>query len=52
MMIMTLQPKLMRPFTLPRGLLVPGWSTAAMTLPVAALLAIWPTREPWRNKAR
>jgi NRAMP (natural resistance-associated macrophage protein)-like metal ion transporter len=42
MMIMTMQPKIMGDFTLPRPLWVMGWiSTAAMTLTVAAMFATW-----------
>ena len=42
MMIMTMQPKVMGDFTLPRPLWVLGWlSTAAMTLTVAAMFATW-----------
>jgi NRAMP (natural resistance-associated macrophage protein)-like metal ion transporter len=42
MMIMTMQPKVMGDFTLPRPLWVMGWlSTAAMTVTVAAMFATW-----------
>lgn len=42
MMIMTVQPKVMGPFVLPRPLWLMGWlSTAAMTLTVAAMFATW-----------
>jgi NRAMP (natural resistance-associated macrophage protein)-like metal ion transporter len=42
MMIMTMQPKVMGDFTLPRPLWLLGWlSTAAMTLTVAAMFATW-----------
>jgi len=41
-MIMTMQPKIMGDFTLPRPLWVMGWiSTAAMTLTVIAMFATW-----------
>jgi len=42
MMIMTMQPKVMGDFTLPRPLWVLGWlSTAAMFVTVAAMFATW-----------
>jgi NRAMP (natural resistance-associated macrophage protein)-like metal ion transporter len=42
MMIMTMQPKVMGDFTLPRPLWLLGWlSTAVMTLTVAAMFATW-----------
>ncbi|HWD57195.1 MAG TPA: Nramp family divalent metal transporter [Stellaceae bacterium] len=42
MMVMTMQPKVMGDFTLPRPLWVLGWiSTAAMTVTVAAMFATW-----------
>jgi NRAMP (natural resistance-associated macrophage protein)-like metal ion transporter len=42
MMIMTMQPRVMGPFTLPRWLWVIGWlSTAAMAFAVAAMFATW-----------
>jgi Mn2+/Fe2+ NRAMP family transporter len=42
MMVMTMQPKVMGDFTLPRPLRVLGWlSTATMTLTVAAMFATW-----------
>ncbi len=42
MMIMTMQPKVMGQFTLPRRLWVMGWlSTAAMAFAVAVMLATW-----------
>ena len=42
MMIMTMQPKVMGQFTLPRPLQVVGWiSTAAMTAAVAIMFATW-----------
>ncbi|HTW53091.1 MAG TPA: divalent metal cation transporter [Stellaceae bacterium] len=42
MMVMTMQPKVMGEFTLPRPLWVLGWlSTAAMTLTVVAMFATW-----------
>jgi NRAMP (natural resistance-associated macrophage protein)-like metal ion transporter len=41
-MIMTMQPKIMGDFTLPRPLWVMGWvSTAVMTLTVVAMFATW-----------
>ena len=42
MMLMTVQPRVMGDFTLPRPLWVMGWlSTAAMTLCVVAMFATW-----------
>jgi NRAMP (natural resistance-associated macrophage protein)-like metal ion transporter len=42
MMIMTMQPKVMGDFTLPRPLWAMGWlSTAAMTVTVVAMFATW-----------
>ncbi len=42
MMIMTMQPKVMGRFTLPRPLWVVGWlSTAVMTVTVVAMFATW-----------
>jgi NRAMP (natural resistance-associated macrophage protein)-like metal ion transporter len=42
MMIMTMQPKIMGEFTLPRPLWVMGWlSTGAMAITVAAMFATW-----------
>jgi NRAMP (natural resistance-associated macrophage protein)-like metal ion transporter len=42
MMIMTVQPRVMGRFTLPRPLWIMGWvSTAAMALTVAAMFATW-----------
>jgi len=42
MMIMTMQPKIMGQFTLPRPLWIIGWlSTAAMAFSVAVMLATW-----------
>jgi NRAMP (natural resistance-associated macrophage protein)-like metal ion transporter len=42
MMIMTMQPRVMGPFTLPRPLWAIGWlSTAAMALAVAIMFATW-----------
>ncbi len=42
MMIMTMQPKVMGQFTLPRRLWVMGWlSTAAMAFAVAVMFATW-----------
>jgi Mn2+/Fe2+ NRAMP family transporter len=42
MMIMTMQPKVMGRFTLPRPLWAVGWlSTAAMTVAVAIMFATW-----------
>ena len=42
MMIMTMQPKVMGDFTLPRPLWLMGWlSTGAMALTVAAMFATW-----------
>jgi len=42
MMVMSMQPKVMGNFTLPRPLRVMGWvSTAAMTITVAAMFATW-----------
>jgi len=42
MMIMTIRPRVMGEFTLPRPLWVMGWvSTAAMTLTVAAMFVTW-----------
>jgi len=42
MMVMTMQPKIMGPFTLPRPLWALGWlSTAAMAVAVATMFATW-----------
>jgi Mn2+/Fe2+ NRAMP family transporter len=42
MMIMTMQPKVMGRFTLPRPLQIVGWiSTAAMAFTVVAMFATW-----------
>jgi Mn2+/Fe2+ NRAMP family transporter len=42
MMIMTMQPNVMGPFTLPRWLWAVGWvSTAAMAFAVAIMFATW-----------
>ena len=42
MMIMTMQPKIMGQFTLPRPLWAIGWlSTAAMAVAVVIMLATW-----------
>jgi Mn2+/Fe2+ NRAMP family transporter len=42
MMIMTMQPKIMGQFTLPRPLWILGWlSTAAMAFAVVTMLATW-----------
>jgi len=42
MMIMTMQPKIMGQFTLPRPLWIVGWlSTAAMAVAVVTMLATW-----------
>jgi hypothetical protein len=42
MMIMTMQPRVMGKFTLPRPLWVVGWlSTAVMAITVVAMFATW-----------
>ena len=42
MMLMTMQPKVMGPFTLPRPLWVVGWlSTAVMAVAVVIMFATW-----------